>query len=122
MEREELKPIELQLGNFIDNFGNIEMVTGLIPQGDKSWFICHKSWHQENNPLGDGIQYPSYGVPLTEEWKLCLGIDKYKFPEWVQYVHQAQNYMKWYANVNLLETMDWDMFKKFQLQTVESIQ
>jgi len=121
MEREALKPIDLQLGNFIENFGKVEMVTGLVPQ-EGGWFICHKCWHQDENPIGDGIQYPSYGIPLTEQWKKCLRVDKYNFPEWVIYVHQAQNYMRWYANVGLNETMDWDMFKKFELQTVESIQ
>lgn len=54
----------------------------------------------------------AYPIPLTTEWRECLQINKYEFPKWVEYVHQAQNYMKWFANVNLLEKMNWDMMPK----------
>lgn len=104
----ELRPIDLQLGNFIENMGTVEMVTGLVPQERGSWFICHKAWNVDGNPIPDGIQYDAYPILLTDEWKECLGIDKYEnIPKWIQYVHEAQNWFMWHLRVNLLETINW---------------
>jgi len=106
MKGKEIEPSDIQLGNLIMCFSGVEMVTGIIPQG-KGWFIEHSGRNQQNNPLPNDVQFSCHGIPLTDEWKKCIRVDKYKFPEWVEYVHQAQNYMKWYANVDLLGEIDW---------------
>lgn len=113
---EELKPKDLQLGNFINAFGFIEMVMGLIPREDKTWYVNHTGWNSDKNKFIDGIEFSAYPISLTDNWKKCLKIDKYEFPKWIEYVHQAQNYMKWYANVDLLEIMDWDLFKYCEVE------
>lgn len=110
MEDKEVRPKEVQLGNFINVFGKVEMVTGIVPIGESTWFICHEKWNQKNNPMPDGVLSTPTAIELTDTWKRCLKIDKHPLPEWIQYVHEAQNYMKWYANVDLLEIMDWDLF------------
>lgn len=112
MKNEPIKPADVCLGNFISCFGKTEMVCSIIQIGKDSWYIEHRKWHQGNNPMPGDMLMNAYPIPLTDQWKKCLRIDKYVFPEWVEYVHQAQNYMRFYADVNLLEIMDWDKLPK----------
>jgi hypothetical protein len=109
---ESLKPIEICLGNFIESMGNIEMVTGIINEGDDNFKIGHTGWNKGLSVIPDDVTYETYPIPLTDEWKVCFGIDKYKLPEWIQYVHQVQNYFKWALQINLLEIMNWDLLPK----------
>lgn len=111
-EPEPLKPADVMLGNFIDCFGKTEIVQSITRVSETQWYIEHRRWHQEDNPMPPDMKINAYPIPLTQEWKECLKIEKYSFPEWVEYVHQAQNYMKWFANVNLLEIMDWNKLPK----------
>jgi len=118
MEKIALKPMDVCLGNFVECFGKVEMIMGMTPRDNNSWFIHHKAWNQQGNPIPDGIEFDSYGIPLTDEWKRVLKVDKFKFPEWVQYVHQAQNYIRWTCDVNLLESLDWTLYDELGLSTI----
>lgn len=109
---EPLKPIEICLGNFIESMGNIEIVTGVMKMPDDSFKIAHLGWHKGTSVLPDDVTYESYPIILTDEWKLCFGIDKYKLPEWIKFVHQCQNYFTWALQINLLEIMNWDLLPK----------
>ena len=106
---EELKPIEICLGNFIESMGKIEIVTGIMKMEDETFKIAHLGWNKGTSVLPDDVTYATYPIPLTDEWKKCFGIDKYELPDWIKYVHQCQNYFKWALRVNLLEIMDWDL-------------
>lgn len=112
MDIEPIKPADVCLGNFISCFGKTEMVCAIIETAEGQWQIEHRRWNQRDNPLPGDMLMNAYPIPLTDKWKECLCVDKHVFPEWVEYVHQAQNYMKWYANVNLLEIMNWDKLPK----------
>lgn len=105
-----LKPLtqtDVMVGNIISVFGKTEIVTGITPRPDGTFFMHHSSSNQENNPLGEGILFDGYPIVLTDEWKVSLNIDKYDFPEWLKFVHEAQNYLKWYANVDIFPQIDW---------------
>lgn len=104
---EPLKPVEICLGNFIESMGNIEMVTGIVKQEGDTFKIAHCGWAKGLVPLPDDVLYDTYPIPLTDEWKVCFGIDKYTLPDWIKYVHEVQNYFMWALRVNLLEIMDW---------------
>ncbi len=106
---ETLKPKDVALGNFISCFGKTEMVAGLVPQENNTWIILHKAWNQKNNPIPEGVQFDPLPILLNQDWKICLKIDKVEFPERIKYVHQAQNYMKWHFDIDLLEILDWDL-------------
>jgi hypothetical protein len=106
--KEPLHPIEICLGNFIESMGKVEMVTGIIKREDNSFKIAHLGWNKGTSFLPEDVEYNTYPIPLTDEWKTCFGIGKYDFPEWIKYVHQAQNYFTWALGVNLLEIMDWN--------------
>jgi hypothetical protein len=109
---EALRPIDICLGNFIESMGNIEIVTGILKTGDDSFQIAHLGWNKGICPVPEGILFDTFPIPLTEEWKVCFGIDKYELPVWVQYVHEVQNYFKWSLRINLLEVMNWDLLPK----------
>lgn len=111
MEREPLKPIDIQLGNFIDSMGNTEMVTGIIQLENNTFKIGHTGWgHKEAIFNDDGIMYNAYPIPLTDEWKECFGIDQFKMlPEWIKYVHECQNYFMWSLRINIHDIMNWDI-------------
>jgi hypothetical protein len=110
IELQEIRPVDICLGNFFDSMGKVEMVTEIVLQGDGSWFIGHRAWNQKNNPIPESIQYSPFPLVLTEQWKKCLGIDKYEgLPERIIYVHEAQNYMRFCLGIDLLESINWDM-------------
>lgn len=109
---EPLKPLDLRLGNFVECLGAVEMVTGLIQTGENTWYVCHKAWNQQTNPIPEGVLYSAYGIILSDDWKVCLKIDKVQLPDWIMYVHEAQNYMRWHSRVELIDHMDWDLFGK----------
>lgn len=112
-ERNELKPIDIVLGDFIDCMGNVEMVTGIIQNDDKTFQIGHTGWNAGKGVIPDGILFSSLPIPLTEEWKVCLGIERFdKFPAWIEYVHQAQNYLLWALQVDWRDTINWDLLPK----------
>lgn len=113
IETRELKPIDICLGNFIESMGNIEMVTGVIKQEDGSFKIAHLGWCKGISVLPEDVTYDTYAIPLTDEWKECFGIDKYKLPDWIKYVHEVQNYFKWALQLNLHEIMDWEKLPKY---------
>lgn len=71
---EELKPIEIQLGNFIESMGNIEIVMGISQTLDGNFFIEHKGWNRNSTPIPDGILYSTYPILITDEWKQCENI------------------------------------------------
>lgn len=108
----ELKPIEICLGNFIESMGSIEMVTGIIREEDDNFRIGHTGWANGKGFMPDDVLYNTYPIPLTDHWKVCFAIEKQELPSWVKYVHQTQNYFKWALNINLLEQMDWDLLPK----------
>lgn len=109
MSKEEIKPSDIQLGNFVEVLGKTEIVMGITPREDGTFFIHHSCDNQDNNPVTNGIEFRAYPISLDETWKKALNIDKYLLPEWIKYVHEAQNYMKWYANVDLLPNVKWDI-------------
>lgn len=121
-EARELKPKDLCLGNFVECFGKVEMVMGLTPRDNGDWFIHHKAWNQQGNPIPDGVEFSSYAIPLTDDWKRCLRVDQHKFPDWIKYVHEAQNYMKWCFDVYLLENFDWDLYTQLGLSIIKPTQ
>ena len=107
---EALKPIEICLGNFIESMGCVEMVTGIIHENEGGFKIGHTGWGAKYAFLPPDVTYETYPIPLTEDWKLCFGIDKYDgLPTWIKYVHQVQNYFKWALDINLLETLNWSL-------------
>jgi hypothetical protein len=108
-EKEPLKPFEICLGNFIESMGKVELVTGIMKTGDGIFQIAHLGWHKGTSVLPGDVLYSSYPIPLTDEWKKCFGIDQYKLPEWIEHVHQVQNYFLWALQVNLLDIMDWNL-------------
>lgn len=110
----EVKPNEVMLGNFISCFGKTEMITAIPMISEGQWHLDHRAWHQKDNPVPEGILLSPMAIPLDEAWKKCLHVDQYKFPPFIEYVHQAQNYMMWYAGVNLLDTLDWNLLPKSQ--------
>lgn len=112
MEKPELKPKDLCLGNYIDCFGKIEVVTGVVPREQGDWFICHSGNHKLKSPIPKGIEFSGYPITLTSDWKKFLNVDKYEFPIWVIYVHQAQNYMRWYLDMELSDNFNWEYFKE----------
>lgn len=112
MDKEELKPKDLCLGNYIDCFGCIEIVTGIVPREQGDWFITHSGNHKLNNPLPENIEFSGYGITLTYDWKKFLNVDKHEFPSWVRYVHEVQNYMRWYCGVDLTDNFNWDYYKE----------
>lgn len=110
MEKEALKPYEINLGNFIESMGRVEIVTGIVKLEDGGFQIAHNGWGAGTSVVPEGVLYETYPIPLTEDWKVCFGIEKFdKMPEWIKYVHQAQNYFLWALRVNLLETMNWGL-------------
>lgn len=111
-DKEELRPKDLCLGNYIDCFGNIEVVTGIVPRESGDWYVCHSGNHKLNTPFSPGIEFSCQPIWLTQDWKKFLRVEKYRFPVWVIYVHQAQNYMKWYANIDLSTNFRWEFFKE----------
>lgn len=104
----ELKPMDLQLGNFINCFGGVVLVTGITPRPDGTFFIHHSGENQTGNPFGDGILFDAYPIKVTDQWLKALNVDKYKFPSWIKYVHEVQNYVRWYCGVDLLPNVNWD--------------
>jgi hypothetical protein len=111
MEKEELKPKDLCLGNYIECFGKIEMVTGIVPREQGDWFITHSGNHALKSPLPEGVEFSGYGITLTEDWKKFLAIDKFdNLPSWIIYVHEAQNFLRWYAGVDTTENYQWKYF------------
>ena len=113
IEHHPLKPIEISLGNFIDSMGKVEIVTGIVKLDDGSFQIAHNGWGAGTSFIPEGVLYETRPILLTEEWKVCLGIEKFdKLPKWVKYVHQAQNYFTWALEINLLEVMNWDLLPK----------
>jgi hypothetical protein len=115
MEREPIKPIEISLGNIIEVMGKVELVTGVVQESKGEFRMGHTGWNAGNGFMPDGITFSTFPIPLTMAWKVCLGIEKYDLPEWIEYVHQAQNYFLWALRVNLLEIMDWDLLPKTEL-------
>jgi len=110
--KEPLHPIEICLGNFTESMGKIEMVTGVMKMDDGTIRIAHLGWHKGTSLLPDDVTYSTYPILLTDEWKLCFGIDKYKLPDWIKFVHQCQNYFMWSLQINILEIMNWDLLPK----------
>lgn len=108
-EKEPLRPIDINLGNIIESMGKVEVVTGIMQEEKGQFKIGHTGWNAGLGFLPDGISYSTYPIPLTDEWKVCLGIDKYELPTWIKYVHEVQNYFLWALRVNLLEIMDWSL-------------
>jgi hypothetical protein len=106
---EPLKPLEICLGNFIESMGNIEMVNGIVQINETTWQIGHTGWGKDRSPMPDGVLYDTYPIRLTEQWKVCFGIEKHSLPEWIEYVHQVQNYYMYALNINLTTVMDWDL-------------
>jgi len=108
-----IQPRDLCLGNFISSFGETVMVTGITPHPSLpgEFYISHSG--NNNSPLPDGVEYSPTGIPLTDKWKKVLCIDQYQFPEWIEYVHQAQNYLYFFAGVYLVESItDWGLIPK----------
>lgn len=103
----ELHPVDIMIGNFVNCFGGTVIVTGITPRPDGSFFVHHSGDNQKDNPFGEGIEFRVYPIELTEDWKEALRIDNYNFPSWVKYVHEAQNFIRWYAGVDLLPNIDW---------------
>lgn len=109
-ECEPLHPGDIQLGNFIESMGNIEIVTGIIKKDDGTFQIAHNGWHHGTSVIPDNVLMNTYPIPLTDEWKKCFGIDEFKeLPEWIKYVHECQNYFLWALRINILEIMNWDL-------------
>jgi hypothetical protein len=116
----ELKPNEICLGNIIESMGNVEVVTGIMQEEKGQFKIGHTGWNAGVGFIPDGISYSTYAIPLTDEWKKCLNINKYdKLPEWIEYVHEAQNYFRWALKIELLEIMDWKLLPQINLYSHE---
>lgn len=116
MKSRELKPNEICLGNIIECMGKAEVVTGIIQDGKNLFQIGHTGWNAGINVIPHYINFSSLAIPLTEEWKKCLGIEKFEgLPKWIEYVHQAQNYFKWALDVDLLQTMNWDLLPELEI-------
>lgn len=112
-EREPLNPIDIQLGNFIDSMGNIEMVTGIM-KTEIGYQIAHHGWHKGESVIPDEVLLNTYPIFLTDEWKKCFGIEKFdKLPGWIKYVHECQNYFLWALRINIHEQMNWDLLPKY---------
>ena len=110
MEREIL-PSELMLGNLFDNMGNVEMVMGMTYVGPEGWYISHTK--RNSILIPEGITYKIRGIRLTQEWKECLGIDKYEgMPDHIEYVHEAQNWFMVHCRWNLRDVINWDKMPK----------
>src|SRR5688572_6580667 len=98
---EPIKPQDLSLGNFISCYGHTELVMGIVPRDNNTWwYVCHSATNQEGELPEDLLSKP-YPIELTEEWRVALRIEKYKLPDAIKYVHEAQNYLRWFAGVNL---------------------
>lgn len=111
--KEPLHPIDIQLGNFIESIGNVEMVTGIMLVEGK-YEVAHTGWHKGESVLPPDVMMETYPCLLTEEWKICLGIEKFdKLPDWIKYVHECQNYFLWALRINLHEQMNWDLKPKY---------
>lgn len=108
--REPLHPIDIQLGNFIESMGNIEIVTGIMKVGENTYQIAHKGWHEGESVIPDDVLMSTFPIPLTDEWRECFGIDQFKaLPEWIKYVHECQNYFMWALRINIHDIMNWDL-------------
>jgi len=112
MSLEPLHPIDICMGNFIESMGKVEMVTGIMTMQDGTYQIAHLGWHKGTSLLPDDVFVSTIPIPLTNEWKKCFGIDKYKLPDWIKYVHECQNYFTWSLRINLHEIMNWDLLPK----------
>lgn len=112
---EPLKPAEIQLGNLINCFGGVEMVTGITPRPDGSFYIHHSGDNQTNNPLGDGVLFDAYPIELTPEWLRVLRVEKYELPKWIRYVHEVQNYIRWYVGIELLPEIDFNNIPEIEI-------
>lgn len=111
------KPMKICLGNIIESMGNVELVTGIMQEEAGQFKVCHTGWNKGIGFIPDGIFYSTYAIPLTDEWKKCLSIEKYdKLPEWIQYVHEVQNYFRWALKIELLEIMDWKLLPQLNLE------
>lgn len=106
---EPLKPNEIALGNFIESFGKTECITGITQEQNGVYRVGHTGWNKGLGFIPEDVTYSTYPIVLTDDWKICLGIEKYKLPEWVKYVHEAQNYFFWALRINLHEIIDWDL-------------
>jgi hypothetical protein len=111
-EERELKPVDICLGNFIESMGHVEMVTGIVQAKDNTFKIGHTGWGEGKSIVPDGVMYATYAIILDDKWKKCFGIDEYKLPDWIKYVHEVQNYFKWSLKMDLREIMNWDLLPK----------
>lgn len=113
MDKEPLKPIEIQLGNFIESMGKIEIVTGIVTNEDGTFQIAHHGWHKGTHMIPDDVLVSTFPIPLTDEWKICFGIEKFEaLPDWIKYVHECQNYFLWALRINIHEIMNWNLLPK----------
>ena len=113
INKEPLHPINIQVGNFIESMGNVEMVTGIMKVNDK-YEVAHMGWMRGESVLPENVMINTYPCLLTEEWKVCFGINKFdKLPDWIKYVHECQNYFMWALRINLHDQMNWSLLPKY---------
>jgi len=94
-----MKPEELRIGNWYQSLTDeaeirYSKVTPFIIAG-----VVDKGWN-----IG--------GVPLTEEWVERIGklppicLNNLEIPEWIEYVHQLQNWFYWNFKCTELEFLE----------------
>lgn len=94
----------IMVGNYVESFGYIEMIIGIVPiligSVLEGYSFIHTGWNKHKMP--QDIIFHCFGIPLTDEWLLALGIteenllsEHYSYiKENLEHVHQAQNYMR----------------------------
>ncbi len=90
-----MKVRELRIGNIIEYSISVSepMVKNVIVEKIVDAEVISNLYH-----LGDVDIYKP--IPLTEEWLVRMGDNKNKapFPDWIKYVHEAQNWYYWNNN------------------------
>jgi len=91
-----MKSTELRIGNLVyDVSDRVEIIESVF-SGTLKVFVHSLSKETLSEVLLSDIK----PIPLTEEWLLRMkdNDNKTAFPDWIKYVHEAQNWYYWNNN------------------------
>ena len=98
-----MKPEELRIGNYVTGIyyneeSNEEFDLCTIMAIDITDDAEFTYWVE--GEANRELYHDFIGIELTEEWLLKMGDNKHKhpFPDWIKYVHEAQNWYYWTYN------------------------
>ena len=108
---------ELRIGNLIKSGNGIYKVVAVSVQGVEIMIPYDKDVNSQNGHILNYASTIIKPIPLTEEWEKKFGVeiwtvqgeswrfvDAIEIPDWIEYVHELQNWYYW-------------TFKKTELKT-----